>query len=141
MICKISFTARSTSLLGPRTRMTSSVDGLPALAPTFIDNDLSSPMILWGIAFNVNKMVRLEETHAFKVVPPLPRTASCHFLSTVRISLLTSPQSLTIFSISFDTSSRCFFLSAAEGCAERGSYTSKMEDCSSDSLGKRTRTL
>ena len=88
--------------------MTSWVEGSPASAPTLIDSVLSSPIILRDKFFKSIIIVAGSggNTHAFKVVPPWPLTASCHLISTEMVSLLTSAASLANFKRSFETSSR-----------------------------------
>ena len=138
----MSLTARSTSALTPRTRITSSVDGSFASAPTLTHSAFSSPIIL-SRSSRPTTWATGESTHALRVVPLLPMTAPCHFFSTAMTWLLTSAASLAHLSSSLSTSSTFLPLSTGDGDAdgEVGSYTSKTEDCSSDSGGKKSNTL
>src|SRR5260221_147949 len=122
--------------------MTSSVDGSFASAPTLTLSAFSSPIILHSSSVHT-AWATSENTHALRVVPPLPMTALCHFFSTAMTWLLTSAASLAHLISSFSASSTFLAFSTGDGEAdgEVGSYTSNTDDCSSDSGGKKTTTL
>jgi hypothetical protein len=116
--CRIASIARVTSLLGPRTRIASSFSVLfPvvfASEPTLIDRIFSSPMMLWNDSLFRLCGVCGYCTHAFRVEPPFPMIAECHFLSTVISSDRTSAESAASLRRSASTWSRCFFFSGLE---------------------------